>query len=186
MNDEQIIALYWRRSEDAIKESNKKYGSYCHTVAQNILHNTEDADECVNDTWLRAWTTIPPQRPAHLQLFLARITRNLAFDRYKALSAIKRGGGEIDLVFDELEQCIEGKNEVDAALITKELGQSINRFVHTLPERDCSLFVRRYFFAEPIAKIAARYGLTVNNTTVILSRTRQKLKLYLKQEGFLP
>ena len=102
MEDSQIVALYWQRSPDAIKETENKYGAYCFSIADNILHSKEDAEECVNDTWLKTWNAIPPQRPNKLQLFLAKITRNLSFNRYKAKAAEKRGGGEMPIVLDEL------------------------------------------------------------------------------------
>ncbi len=185
MNDEQIIELYWQRNEHAIKESNLQYGAYCHKIAKNILNNTEDSDECVNDTWLRAWNVIPPTRPSKLKLFFAKITRNLAFDKLKAQSAKKRGLNEIDLVLGELSECIADQADVEATIIMKELEQSINDFLRTLSVRDCNLFVRRYFFADSIADISRRYGITENNIMVILSRTRSKLKIHLEKEGYI-
>lgn len=185
MKDQQIIELYWQREEAAITESSLKYGAYCHTIAQNILHSPEDSDECVNDTWLRVWNAMPPQRPTRLRMFLAKITRNLAFDRFKAQTAGKRGHGEIALILDELNECIPGQTDVESALIAKELADSMNQFIHRLSPRDCNLFVRRYFFADPVVAIARRYGLTANNVMVSLSRTRKRLKLYLKEEGYL-
>ena len=185
MTDNQIIALYWQRSETAISETADKYGAYCRTVADHILHSREDSEECVNDTWLRAWNAIPPQRPARLRMFLAKITRNLAFDKYKAQTAGKRGGGEAELILDELGECVSSDSDTESRFLARELEETVNRFVHTLPERDCDLFVRRYFFAEPIDAIAKRYGLSPNHVMVILSRTRQKLKAYLKKEGYL-
>lgn len=184
MTDKQIIDLYWQREEAAIRESNIKYGSYCHTVARNILSSPEDASECVNDTWLRAWNTIPPTRPGRLDLFLAKITRNLAFDRFKTRSAVKRGGGEMPLILSELQECIADRADVESTVLAEELKQCICQFVRTLPARDGNVFVRRYFFADSIAEIAGRYGLTAGNVTVILSRTRGKLKIQLEQEGF--
>lgn len=185
MTDNQIIALYWRRSETAISETADKYGAYCRTVADHILHSREDSEECVNDTWLRAWNAIPPQRPARLRMFLAKITRNLAFDKFKAQTAGKRGGGEVELILDELSECVSAGGDAEGQFLAQELEETINRFVHTLPKRDCSIFVRRYFFAESIEAIAKKYGLSANNVTVILSRTRQKLKAHLKEEGYL-
>ena len=184
MEDRQIIDLYWRRDPEAIKETDNKYGAYCFTVANNILHSTEDSEECVNDTWLNAWNAIPPQKPTKLQMFLAKITRNLSFNLYNARSAKKRGGGEIMLVLDEHSECLASESNVEREYESKELGQCIRRFVRELPERDGNVFVRRYFFAESVTQIAKRYGLTDNNTMVILSRTRKKLKTHLVKEGF--
>ena len=184
MEDYQIVGLYWKRDENAIKETSDKYGTYCFAIADNILQNTEDSEECVNDTWLNAWNAMPPQRPARLRMFLVKITRNLSFNRFNARSAQKRGGGEIVLVLDELAECIASETDVASEYEAKELGQSIRKFVQSLPERDGNIFVRRYFFTEPIAQIAKKYGLTENNVTVILSRIRKKLKTHLVKEGF--
>ncbi len=184
MEDSQIVELYWQRSADAIPETAGKYGAYCFTIADNILHSAEDSEECVNDTWLHAWNAMPPQRPKVLRAFLARITRNLAFDRFRARSAEKRGGGEIDLVLDELGECLGGDGDVETACEAEELRRSIGRFVRSLPEREGNVLVRRYFFAEPAADIAKRYGLSENNVMVILSRTRKKLKAHLLKEGY--
>lgn len=185
MEDRQIIELYWQRNADAISETAGKYGAYCFQVADNILHDAGDSEECVNDTWLRAWDAMPPERPDVLRMFLAKITRNLSFDRFNARNAKKRGGGEIALVLDELEECLASGTDVETAYEGKELGQCIRRFVRGLSERDGNVFVRRYFFADSVAAIARRYGLTENNVMVILSRTRKKLKLELMKEGYL-
>lgn len=185
MEDSEIIELYWQKSADAISETANKYGAYCFTIANNILHSVEDSEECVNDTWLHAWNAMPPQRPNVLRMFLARITRNLSFDRFNAKNAEKRGGGEITFVLDELAECLAAGSNVETAYEGKELEQCIRHFVRTLPERDGNVFVRRYFFTESVAAIAKRYGLTENNVMVLLSRTRKKLKLVLTKEGYL-
>ena len=184
MTDLQIIDLYWCRSEDAIAESDAKYGSYCFAVSNNILSDALDAEECVSDTWLRAWSAMPPERPDKLKLFFAKITRNLSIDRLKAKLAQKRGGGETELILEELEQCIASAGNVETAYIVKELGSCINQFVRRLPERDGNLFIRRYFYGEDLETAAGRYGVTAHNAAVILSRVRQKLKRQLEQEGF--
>lgn len=184
MEDSQIIELYWKKDPNAITETKEKYGAYCFSVADHILHDREDSEECVNDTWFHAWNAMPPQRPVRLRMFLAKITRNLSFNRFKARSAEKRGGGEIILVLDELAECLESETDVESAYEVRELGQCIQRFVKALPERDGNIAMRRYFFAEPVAVIAKRYGLTENNVMVILSRTRKKLKDHLIKEGY--
>ena len=184
MEDSRIIEFYWQRNPAAISETNDKYGSYCFTIANNILHNREDSEECINDTWLHAWNAIPPQKPDKLRIFLAKITRNLSFNRFNARTATKRGSGEIALVLDELAECLVSETDVENTYAAKELGQCIRRFVKKLPERDGNIFVRRYFFTEPIAVIAERYGLNKNNVMVILSRTRKNLKTELIKEGF--
>ena len=185
MEDRQIVELYWQKNADAISETSSKYGAYCFTIADRILHSTEDSEECVNDTWLHAWNAMPPQRPNVLRMFLARITRNLSVNLFNARSAEKRGGGEINLVLDELADCLAGETDVEEAYEGRELEQCIRRFVRSLTERDGNVFVRRYFFTEPVAAIAEQYGLTENNVMVILSRTRKKLKLKLVKEGYL-
>lgn len=185
MNDQQIVELYWQRDTSAIQETSKKYGAYCYSIANNILNNKEDSEECVNDAWLKTWNAIPPQRPAILQMFLAKITRNLSLDRFLSCTAQKRGGGEMTLVLDELAECIPSSSDVASEYERKELGRFIRKYVGSLPERDRNIFLRRYFFTDPIADIAIRYGLSENNVTVILSRTRKKLKNRLQKEGLI-
>ena len=184
MDDGRIVELFWRREEAALTETRAKYGAYCFAIAKNILFNPEDAEECVNDALLRAWLAIPPQRPQRLKLFLARIVRNISFDRYKAARAGKRGGGELPLVLDELRDCA-GKESAESELERKELASAIEAFVHELPEREKVVLLRRYFYTEPISDIAARLGLSETNTETILSRTRKKLRNYLAKEGLL-
>ena len=185
MEDHQRLELYWQKNADAISETSSKYGPYCFAIADHILNNTEDSEECVNDTWLHAWNAMPPQKPNVLRMFLAKITRNLSVNRFKARSAEKRGGGEILIVLDELADCLAGETDVEREYEGRELEQCIRRFVRGLPERDGNVFVRRYFFTEPVAAIAERYELTENNVMVILSRTRKKLRLKLAKEGYL-
>ena len=185
MEDSRIIELYWQREPDAIAETERKYGAYCFTVAQHILRSREDSKECVNDTWLRAWNVIPPSRPNVLQMFLAKITRNIAFNRWEAQTAKKRGGCETDLVLSELSECIAGSSDVESEIEAQELSECIRLFVRALPDREGNVFVRRYFFNESSEEIGKRYGLTRNNVTVILSRTRKKLRKHLQKEGYI-
>lgn len=183
MQDEKIVELYWSRDEAAIKETAERYGDYCHSVASNILSSPEDCEECVNDTYLRAWNGIPPQRPNSLRAFLAKITRNLAFDRYKAQTAQKRNI-EMECILDELDQCITTGVNAEDCVIAEELRMAVNRFVKALPQREANVFIRRYFFAESPADISCRYSLSAGNVAVILTRTRQKLKAFLEKEGY--
>lgn len=183
MQDEQILDLYFDRDESAITETNKKYGAYCHTIALNILHSQEDSQECVNDTWLKAWNAIPPQRPKLFRQFLAKITRHLSFDRYRIDHAQKRGGGEMPLVLEELQNCVDGGDPA-TQMEFEELKNQIYRFLQDLPVRDRGIFLRRYFYVEEIPAIARQYYLRESNVRLILSRTRQKLKDHLKKEGF--
>ena len=184
MDDTVIIQLYWSRNQDAIAQTELKYGAYCFSIADHILQNRADSEECVSSTWLHAWNAIPPQRPEHLKLFLAKITRNLSFNRYNELHAHKRGSGELPLVLDELAECVDGRADVEHTCETRELGRCISSFLHTLPPRDAGIFIRRYFYTEPVTAIARQYGLSENHVSVILNRIRRKLKEHLIKEGY--
>ena len=183
MEDEQIIDLYWQRSDLAISETNHKYGRYCHTIAYNICGTDEDAEECVNDTWFRAWNLMPDQRPSILSAFLGRITRNFAIDCIKTKNRIKRGGGEADLALDELEECISGGTNPEHVLEEKELEQAIGRFVSHLPQPEKTIFVLRYWHVIPINEIAERLQFSKGKIKSSLFRTRRKLCAYLQEEG---
>ena len=184
MDDNAIIALYWAREERALEETSSKYGSYCRNIAYNILCNREDTEECVNDTWLRAWNAMPPQRPRYLKSFLAKLTRNLSLDRWDMAHAEKRGGGEMELVLEELEGCIAAPGRVEDRMNGQELAKTIRSFLDTLPAREQDIFLRRYFFVEESAVIARRYGMKPASVLKTLSRTREKLKRYLAKEGY--
>ncbi len=181
MEDKDIVNLYLQRNKIAINETALKYGGYCKSIAKNILGNNEDADECVNDTWLKAWNLIPPQIPTYLNLFLAKIVRNLSFDKYRREHAMKRGNGEISLVMEELEEVVADGNDVEASYEMKELIDEINKYLHTLPEKECNIFIRRYFYMEGVVEIANKYKMKQGNVSMILSRTRKKLKNYLEE-----
>lgn len=185
MDDCQIVALYWSRDEAAIRETAARYGPYCRSIARGILASPQDAEECVNDTWLGAWRAIPPHRPGRLRLFLGKITRRLACDMVRAQSAVKRGGGTYAAALEELGECVPAVPGADQAVEDRELEQMVNRFLHTLPERACSVFLRRYWYAEPLEDIAGRYGMRVNTVKTSLFRTRQKLRAYLEKEGVI-
>lgn len=185
MEDCQIVELYLHRNSEAIRETESKYGTYCMTIADRILHNREDSEECVNDTWLKAWNSIPPQIPQKLRMFLAKITRNLAVNRLQAETAAKRGGGEQTLCIEELGECIASSRDVEKEFEASELEECVRTFVRGLPEKEGNIFVRRYFFTESASEIADRYGMTDNHVTVILHRTRKKLRNCLRKGGFL-
>ena len=184
MEDNAILDLYFARDEQAITETDRKYGNYCYGIANRILSNPEDCEETLSDTYYHTWNAIPPQRPNVFKLFLAKITRNLAFSRWRKLSAAKRGGGETELVLEELAGCIPGKEQIDDALNAKELAKTIGVFLDTLPQRDQAVFLRRYFYLDDNDGIAAQFGIKRSHVNVILSRTRAKLKIYLMQEGY--
>lgn len=185
MEDAQIISAFFNRDEAAITAVSSTYGSYCAAVARNILDSAEDVEEVLSDTWLRAWNSIPPQNPANLKLYLARITRNLSYDKFRAQTREKRGGGEPALALHELSECIPAFGQPGEKLEAEELQKEINRFLAALPARDRQLFLLRYFYIEPLEAIAKRYGIRQTLVRTILSRTRRKLRNHLEKEGFL-
>ena len=180
MDDEKIIALYWERNENAIRETEAKYGKYCYAIAYNILHSREDADECVNDTWYGAWDAMPPERPTKLRWFLARITRNIAIDRYRYESAKKRRG-EVEIAMDEYWECIPNEDApMEDELALKE---AINAFLAALDLRSRVIFMRRYWYAMSVRDIAYGMSLSESYVSVSLHRTRMKFKDHLTKEG---
>lgn len=183
MTDEEIIALYFDRSEEAIAATQGKYDGYCRSIIGRILGSPRDVEETVSDTWLKAWLSIPPNRPRDLKLYLAKIGRNLALNRLREGRAARRGEGA-DAVLEELQEVLGG-NSTEELVDAKELQKAVNRFLRHLPERECSIFVRRCFYAESAEDIAARYALRTNTVTVSLHRTRKKLREYLIKEGYL-
>ena len=184
MDDKTIIDLYFNRDEQAIEKTDLAYGDYCRTVAKNILQNPEDAEEVVSDTWLKAWNSIPPNRPAHLKLYLAKITRNIALNTYRERSAQKRGGGQVVLALEELGECVPHSDAVESKVDESLLRDAIQAFLQQISKKDRMIFVRRYFYLEDTPAIAQRYGLKESNVLLILSRTRKKLKNYLIKEGY--
>lgn len=184
MDDREIVDLYWKRNSNAINETASKYGGYCTSIARNILGNDEDAEECVNDTYLNTWNSIPPNRPSVLSAYLGKITRNLSFDRFRRRRADKRGGGEYELVLDELAECVSGAGSVEQEAERAELVLVINSFLDTLSKEKCSIFLCRYWYATPVSKIAASFGMSEGSVSVTLTRIRGKLKNYLKERGY--
>ena len=181
MLDEEIIDLYNKRDESAIDETAKKYGAYCHKIAYNILFDVFETEECVNDTYMRTWNAIPPSIPKIFSAFLAKITRNLAIDKYNSAKAKKRGNLPESL--DELSEVI-GENNISERLELSELGAAISRFLYGEKELSRRLFVKRYFFEEKIESIAKEHGLTSASVKVTLHRMRKRLSEFLKKEGF--
>ena len=183
MDDSGIVDLYWQRSDRAVTETADKYGAYCRHIATAILQSREDAEECVNDTWLRAWNAIPPQRPERLQTFLGKITRNLALNRWEKSRAEKRGEGQMSLVLDELAECVgSGEDPMEDKLHFRDV---LNRFLAGLPGEARKIFVRRYWYMSPVKEIAAEYGFSESKVAVTLFRTRKQLKSVLEKEGIL-
>ena len=176
MKDDQIVDLYWQRSEAAISETDNKYGNYCHTIAYNILQNAEDSEEGVNDTWLNAWNSMPDKRPARLSPFLGKITRNLAITKGLAKAREKRGGKAVTLALEELDECLASGYDLDSEIEQRELERAINTFVKALPQIEQELFVLRYWYFETEVAIATRKGFSKSKVNVVLKRVRNKLQ----------
>ncbi len=186
MDDSQIVDLYWARDERAIAESDAKYGRYCLQIAINILDNHEDAEECVNDTYNRAWGAMPTARPTRLGAFLAKICRNLSLDRYKANHAAKREQSLYIVSLDELNECIPAGGfvtETDVAMESRHIGHCINTFLRRQRAEVRDVFICRYFYGETADSIARRFGMTESKVKSMLHRTREKLRKYLESEG---
>ena len=183
MDDKQIIDLYWARSESAIAETDKKYGKLCHRIAFNILADPRDSEECVSDTYLKAWSVIPPKRPVKLSAFLGKITRNLALNRYEKDTAEKRGGGEVSVALDELAECIPDPNSVEGMVDNRILTDKLNVFLEGLAPEARKIFMRRYWEVCSVRQIAEIYGISESKVKVSLFRTRGKLRTFLEQEG---
>lgn len=184
MEDVKIVQLYWDRNESAISETATKYGSYCTSIAHNILGDLEDAQECVNDTYLNAWNSMPPHRPNMLSTFLGKITRNLSFNKYKHNHAHRRGDGQISAVLDELSECVSGKDDVQAEVEYQELVKAIDIFLDALSPQKRHIFVCRYWYNDSITDIANQFHMKENAVSMTLARTRTKLQQYLVERGY--
>ncbi|MBR1701761.1 MAG: sigma-70 family RNA polymerase sigma factor [Lachnospiraceae bacterium] len=184
MTDAEIIKLYWERDQQAIQLTAEKYEPYCSRIAQNILQDPGDAEECVNDTWLGAWNSMPPQKPQVLAAFLGKLTRNLAINRYRHNTAQKRGGGQAVMVLEELGDLVSGADNVAQEIDRRELVSAINAFLSTLPAEKRSIFLRRYWYFESVADIAVKFGMNENQVSVLLYRLREKLRKHLEKGGF--
>lgn len=180
MNDEQIVHLYWQRSEAAISESQRKYTGYCTVIAKNILYSAEDSEECVNDTWFSAWNAIPPARPSRLSVFLGKITRNIAIDRYRNRNLKKHGSGQAEACLDELAECV-GTEESTADSIA--LRDALNSFLHNLSPNKRRVFMLRYWYMYPIKDISRICSMSEGSVKMSLTRTRSALRDYLEREG---
>lgn len=185
MTDSEIIELYMQRDERAIAETQKLYGNYCEKIARNILGNYQDAQECVNDTYLKAWDSIPPHKPRIFAAFLAKIARNTALSMYRRTHADKRGSGTVPLILDELGDIIADGTDVSQNFDDRELIAAINRFLDELPEKNRKAFILRFVCCESVRGIARQMGFSENNISVTLNRTKKLLKQHLKKEGYL-
>ena len=184
MQDEQIIRLYFARSEEAIRETAAKYGTYLYTIAKRILHSEEESEESVNDTYHSAWNAMPPKCPDNLKLFLAKITRNISLDRLDYLLAKKRNT-DVTILLDEIAECIPAGQSVEEAMESARITEVLNAFLHTLDQPSRILFVERYWYAKPVKEIAYERHYSESKVKSILFRTRKKLKVYLEQEGIV-
>ena len=184
MQDNEIVRLFLERSGRAVAEAEKKYRAYCFRIALNILNSHEDADFCVNEAFMKAWEQIPPQEPRMLSAFLAKITRNCAINMLNSSLAQKRGGGECELVFDEISEMVSGSSDIQRDTENKEIIKEIERFLTKQPALKRGIFICRYWYCDSVRDIAAQFNTTENNVSVILSRTRKKLRGYLQKRGF--
>jgi RNA polymerase sigma factor (sigma-70 family) len=185
MDDHEIIMLYLERSEMAIYETANKYSKYCKYISFNILHNNEDVEECINETYLRLWNTIPPNYPNNLLTFLGKIVRNLSLNKFKQYVAKKRGEGSIELLLSELDECIPSKNNVEKAMEEIHLVKVLNNFLFKLPKIKRVIFVRRYWYISSINEISKQYNMSESKVKSMLFRIRNQLKNYLEEEGLV-
>lgn len=184
MDDGKIVELYFKRDEQAIRETDDKYGAYLLKISLNILGSTPDGEENVNDTYMKTWTSIPPSRPKNLAAFLGKICRNLALNKYKAKYADRRAVNEYARSVDELDDCTPQVSGVDDELLTAELTKSINEFLYSQKKEIRNVFVCRYFFCDSVENISKRFGYSQNKVKSMLLRARGRLKLHLEKEGY--
>ena len=184
MEDEQIVSLYWDRDENAIRETEIKYDRYLTKIAYNILNNTEDSRESVNDTYLAAWDSMPPHRPGILSTYLAKITRRISIDRFRYRTRDKRKESEYAISLTELGDCVSGGNTTEEIVNVKLLADAIGIYLRLQPEEVRNAFIGRYYFLDPIREVARYCGMTESKVKTVLYRTRVGLKEYLEKEGF--
>lgn len=185
MEDRQIVQLYFARSDRAIDETEQKYGTYCRSIARNILHSDRDADECVSDAFLGAWNSIPPRQPEALGAYVGKLTRRKAIDRLRVKQSVKRGGGAVTLALEELDECIPAGGGVEDEILRRELADAVRRFVHALGQTERNVFLLRYWYVCPVAEIAGRFGFSESKVKSMLLRTRKKLRAFLEKEALV-
>ena len=184
LTDEEIVALYHARKEQAIGESARKYGKYCHSISLAILQSEQDAEECVNDTYIRAWESMPPHKPSRLSTFLGKLTRNLSISRHRHTHADKRWAGS-DAVYDEMAECLPDESSTGELSDEIALKDAINGFLGSLPSKTRMVFMQRYWYFCPVAVIARNLGRSESDVKVTLLRTRQKFRTHLEKEGIV-
>ncbi len=182
MEDEEIIALYFARDEKAIAETDRKYGTRCRRLGIRILGNPQDAEECCNDVWLKAWNTIPPQKPAFFSAYLVKLMRNAALNLYENLHAEKRGGTQTAVLLDELEDCLAAPDDIEAQISEAETGELLRRYLKNVSEEARNIFILRYVYMMPVKDIAEKYEIGVSKVKVSLHRTRKGLREFLGGE----
>lgn len=185
MEDESILSLYEQRDEAALTETRRKFGGLCRSIARQILGSVQDTEECINDLLLKLWHSIPPAHPIPIAPYLSTVMRRICFDRYHYEHAAKRGGGEVPLVVDELSECLAGAADVEAESDANALRLAINRFLGTLPTETRVIFLERYFLLRKTSEIAKTHRMGLSQTKMTLSRTREKLRKHLEEEGLL-
>ena len=183
MEDFEIVSLFWERDETAISEARAKYLAYCRYVAANILSNSEDIEEVLNDTFLGVWNSIPPNKPQKLSAFIGKITRNLSLKKYRKNCADKRGAGVVALSLDELSESISPNTTVEDEISVKELACIVDTFLRTLSDNERRVFVRRYWYFDSIETMSTQFGYSKSKIKMMLFRTREKLKKHLEREG---
>ena len=184
MEDKDIVELYWQRNQEAIAQSQRKYHPYLTKIADNILHDTQDSQEVVNDTYFKAWQSMPPQRPSRLSVYLGRLTRHAAIDRYRRHISQKRQGDAYALCLEELEECCGAEQDPQQVLNGKLLAQAINQFLHTLKPQARTMFLGRYYYFDSLKEVARYCSVSESKVKSTLYRVRKSLQAYLKQEGF--
>lgn len=185
MEDNQIVQLYWKREEQAIAETDTKYGAYCRTVACRVLNDRQDAEECVADAYLDVWNRIPPHRPHSLGAFLVKTVRHIAIDRLRKRNSQKRGGKEVFLALEELEECLPAESDVEKEFQRSELTKGINAFLASLPETERRVFLRRYWYMDSVEALRERFGFSESKVKTMLYRTREKLRAYLTGQNLM-
>lgn len=184
MDDQSIVELYLQRDENAIKESRNKYEAYCYRIAMNILSVAEDVEECINDTWISVWNRIPPVIPKSLKAFLGKLVRDISLSRYRAVHAKKRYNG-MELILDELAECIPSEQDIQKSLEQKELSETVNGWLDSLPQEDRVLFVKRYYYGETVKQLSEMQSCTENQMAQKMMKLRNKLKAHLLSGGVL-
>ena len=184
MEDFEIVEMYWDREENAIAQTDRKYGKYCRKIAYSILFDREDTEECVNDTYLQTWNSIPPQRPEKLSTYVGKICRNIAINLYDKMSAAKRGGTQTDACLDEMAEVVGRSSDVEETLDLTLLTDAINKFLRRCEKQTRIIFVQRYWYMVPVSRIAAENNISESKVKMTLLRTREKLKEFLQEEGY--